>query len=325
MRRGRWADEQARLLAASRDGVITAAELERLGVPQPTTYRRCQEGGPWQRIGPGIILLATGPPTVRQREQAALLHAGPGAVLTGIGGARHYGLRRGDEPDVVHVLVPLTRQVRSVGFIVVERTRRMPRAVLRDGLPVAPLARCVLDAVRRLRDRSVIAAILAEPVQRRMVLPEMLRAELDAGCRKGSAAPRLVLVAITKGVRSAAEFECREWWLSQPDLPPARWNVRVYGEDGRLVGIADAVVEEVGFVWQIDSVEYHFATPEQVEATAACHRAYRGVGLHVLGTRPLQCRDDPTGLHQDILDALAVAQLLPPPQVVYTPDLPRAA
>lgn len=325
MRRGTWAENPARLRAASTDGVISARELERLGVPERTTYRRCQEDGPWRWLLPGIILLAGGEPTRQQLEVAALLHAGENSVLTGLTGARHHRLRRGDDPAAVHVLVSWTRQVRSFGFVVVERTRRLPRPLLRDTLPVAPVARCVLDETRRMRDLSAIASILAEPVQRRMVLPETLLAELDAGCRKGSAAPRRVLASVIDGIRSAAEFDCRAWWLSHPELPSARWNMRVCDEEGRLVGIADAVVEDVGFVWQIDSVEQHFATPEQVAATAAAHRAYRSVGLHVLGTRPTQCRDDSGGVLRDVLDGLDTARRLPPPRVVYRPDLPRSA
>jgi hypothetical protein len=61
----------------------------------------------------------------------------------------------------VHVLIPESRQVRSVRNVVVERTERPPTPPLvRDGLSVAPIERCILDAVRRLRDESDIAAIL---------------------------------------------------------------------------------------------------------------------------------------------------------------------
>ncbi len=246
-------------------------------------------------------------------------------MLTGMSAGRHHGLRRGPEPDGVHVLIPHHRQVRSWGYITVERTSRLPRPVERDGLAVAPLVRAVLDEARRLRDRDQIVALLAEPVQRRLVLPEALREELDAGCRKGSATPRAVLEAIADGIRSAAEFVAREWWLAQPELPPARFNVRVLGPDDRQVAIVDVLVEDVGFVWEIDSVEEHFATPDQVASTNERRRRLRDVGLYVVSTRPTQRRDDARGTLRDILDGLAVAALLPTPSVSYEDDLPRAA
>jgi hypothetical protein len=317
MRRGAWADGLARLRAASWDFVISVAELVRLGVPERTVYRRCQEGGPWTLLLPGVVLLGTGEPTLHQKRIAALLHAGPHAVLTGLDAARLQGLHRGGQPAKQHLLIPIQQKIQSVGFVLVERTKNVPPARERDGLPVAPIARAVLDHVRRLKDLEEIAAILTEPVQRRMVLRETLLAELDAGTRRGTAAPRRVLRAIADGVESPKEFAFYEFWTSFPDLPPVRCNVPVYGLDGRLVGIADFLVDEYGFVWECDSVQEHFATPDQVQATAERARRFREVGLYLVSTRPEQRRDDPRGVETDIRQGLAIAAAMPPPRVTY--------
>ena len=265
------------------------------------------------------MALQTGPPTHRQMEIAALLHGGPAAMLTGVGAARHHGLRRGTDSSGVHILVPLGRQVRSVGFVVVERTIHLPVALVRDGLRVAPVVRSLCDAVRRLKDPVAIAALLTEPVQRRMCRPRELREELDTGSRRGTAAPRSVLYAVDDGVRSPVEFEARAWWLSQPGLPPIEWNVPIYDEDGKFVGIADGLVREIGFVWEIDSVEQHFETPEQVAGTARKRRAYERVGLHSVSTRPSQLRTDPGGVRADIDAGLRTAAALPPARARYGP------
>lgn len=308
-----------RLRAASWEGVIGIDELVAQGVPERTAYRRTQEDGPWQLLAPATFLLSNGEPSYRQLEIAALVYAGEGAMITGIGGARHYGIRAGEDPSTVHVLIDDTRRVLSTSRIIVERTRRLPRPTVRDGLAVAPLVRCLTDGTRRTKDQTAIAAVLSEAVRRRMTLVEALRRELDAGCRKGSAAPRRVLHAVADGVWSAAEYEAREFWKSWDDLPEIEWNVRICDEEGRFLAIADGLVRELGFVWQIDSVEYHFATPEQVEETLAYQRRLRAAGLHVLSTRPAQLRGDPEGLHADIVDALATAALLPSPRVRYEP------
>ena len=307
----------AGLRTASRDLVISVPELVRLGVPERTAYRRTQDDGPWTLIAPATILLGNGEPTLRQKQIAALLHGGPHAMLTGLDASHLQGLYRGGEPEKQHLLIPIHQKIQSVGFVLVERTKNMPPARERDGLPVAPVARAVLDHVRRLKDLEQIAAILTEPVQRRMVLRETLLAELDAGTRRGTAAPRRVLKAIADGVESPKEFAFYEFWSSLPDLPPVRCNVHVYDLDGRLVGIADFLVDVYGFVWECDSVQEHFATPAQVQATAERARRFREVGLYLLSTRPEQCRDDPRGVETDIRQGLTIAAAMPPPCVTY--------
>ena len=72
------------LRAAAHDGVVTARALVALGVPESTVYHRCRDGGPWQRLAPGIILMTTGHPTTGQLVTAALLHGGRDTVLTGL-------------------------------------------------------------------------------------------------------------------------------------------------------------------------------------------------------------------------------------------------
>ncbi|WP_026204837.1 hypothetical protein [Actinomycetospora chiangmaiensis] len=325
MRRGAWADDLESMRAAADDDVIAVVALMALGVPESTIYRRCRKDGPWQLLAPATVLLSNGPPTRRQRLVAALLHAGPGSMVTGLDAARAHGLRRGELPEDVHVLIAAFRQVRSVRGIRVERTKRLPTPVLRDGLPVAPLDRCVLDAVRRLRDRGRIAAILTEPVQRRMVTRQALRLELDAGCRRGSGTPREVLGSIDDGVRSPAEFDVRRWWSEHPDLGTMRWNVRLFDVQGRFLGIADAFDEEIGLVAQVDSTEHHFMTPDQVVETERQHRAYRSAGLHVVGIRPSRLRSDREGLYRDVLDARTVAASLPRVDVGWRPDIEAGA
>ena len=317
MRRGKWAEDLARLRAAAWEDVIGIDALVAEGVPERTAYRRTQEDGPWTLLAPATFLLSKAEPTRRQLEIAALVYAGEDAVITGLDGARHHGIRSGALPDTVHVLIHWTRSVLSTTSITVERTRRLPKPVIRDGLPVAPLVRCLTDRVRRMKDLTAIAALLAEPLRRGMVRASSLRDELDHGSRKGTAAPRRVLPAIEDGVWSAAEFETREFWNSWEDLPEIEWNVALYDENGAFLAIVDGLVREVGFVLQIDSVEFHFATPQQVQQTLNYQRLLRAAGLQVLSVRPAQRRDDPEGLHTDILDALATAALLPAPRVRY--------
>ena len=110
MTRGRGPDRDT-ILAASRGGVITARTLVALGVPESTVYHRCRDGGPWQRLAPGVVLLCTGQPTADQLVIAALLHGGEQAVLTGLEACRRHRIRRGPTAGgSLQLLVPHTRQ-----------------------------------------------------------------------------------------------------------------------------------------------------------------------------------------------------------------------
>lgn len=327
MRRGPWAVDLDLIQSVAVDDTAHVHELMRIGLLEGTIYRRCRPGGPWTLMAPATVRLGTGTPTRRQLIRAALIYAGPRAVLTGLDAARAHRLRRGELPDAVHVLIPFGLRVHSVPIARIERTRRLPTPPLvRDGFPVAPIERCLLDVARTMTSESDIAAILSEPVQRRLTLPGALVEELDAGCRKGSATPRAILRAVTTGARSAAEFDFLRWWSAHPQLRAHRvlLNVRLTAQ-GSLLGIADGFLPEIGLVLPIDSVEQHFMTPEQVEQTERQHRAYRSAGLHVYGMRPSRMRGDSSGLLRDVLDAITVAEQLPTPSVLWTPDLPRSS
>jgi hypothetical protein len=325
VKRGKWADELERIRAEADDDTVHVRVLTGIGMPESTVYRRCRDDGPWTLMAPATVRLSTGVPTRRQLVRAGLVHAGDQALVTGLDAARAHGLRRGELPPAVHLLVSEGTRVQSTPTIRIERTKRLGPALVRDGLPVVSVQRSVLDAARRMRGRSDIAAILTEPVQRRMVLVEMLIDELEAGSQRGSATPRAVLRAVEVGVRSAAEFDFHTWWTAHTELPPdVVFNVRLTDATG-LLGIADAYLPEVGLVVPVDSVEQHFETPEQVVETERQHRAYRSAGLHVFGVRPSRIDGDSEGLLQDVLDAIRVAESLPTPLVRWQPDLPRSA
>ena len=245
MRRGDWAIDPEMLWAASNEGVITARELERLGVPEGTTYRRCRDGGPWQRIGPGIAALHNGTPTWRQHLIAGLLHAGDHAVITGRAALRLHGLRQGPEPDRVHLLIPHAQQVRSWRLFHVERTSRMPRAIERAGLAVAPLvpgrARRGPGSPGRAGDRGVPgrtrpASVGDSAAAARGTRRGVPQGQLDSPSRAAGDRGRR---AIGRGVRRAGVV-ARPAGAAAGALQRAR-----PGRRGRQVGIVDVLVEEL--------------------------------------------------------------------------------
>ncbi|HEX6355277.1 hypothetical protein [Actinophytocola sp.] len=257
MRRGDWAHDPQTLQRASRSGAIRVATLEELGVPPRTSYRRCLPGGPWQRLLPGVVLLTNMPPTRLQLVEAALLYGGQDTLVTGLEACQRHGLRNLPDSYGIHLLVPAGRHLHSTGNVVVERTKRFPKPVVRDGVPLAPPVRAVIDACRRLTSRDPVQALITEAVQRGRVPPAWLSLELAAGSRRGTAVPRDVLRDVIVGARSDAEVDAIRVW-ERTGLPRPAWNVPLRDTSGTYLGTPDAWFAEVGLAWEIDSYEFHF-------------------------------------------------------------------
>ncbi|MFD7918262.1 hypothetical protein ACFV3R_03410 [Streptomyces sp. NPDC059740] len=146
--------------------LMTSRQLREHGVPAHRTGERCRPGGPWQQLLPGVHLLHPGPPTPQDLLQATLLYATqrpvprPGAeeaerpaMLTGLAALALHGFASVPALSAlsqVDVLVPATRRLRSAGFAHVVRDAVLPRAERVAGLPVAPVARALADAVAEL-------------------------------------------------------------------------------------------------------------------------------------------------------------------------------
>lgn len=293
--------------------VVRAATLEGLGMPRRTIYRRCLPGGPWRRLLPGIVLLNPAEPNDRQRIDAALLRGGDDALITGNWGARLHGLKRTPEPSGVHVLVPAEREVSSAGFVTVERTTRLPRAVVRGGVPLAPVTRAVLDATRRMRDFDAIRAMLAEAIQRGRCTPEALVRELDQGSQRGSALPRRALVELLGGAHSVAEGDGL-WLWKRAGLPEPVRNVKIYDASGAYIGTPDAWLDEVAFGWEIDSVECHFELPDYAKTLDRNNRS-AAAGILIVQTLPSRIRREPATVIRELRETYEAACRRPRPPV----------
>jgi hypothetical protein len=263
---------------------------------------------------PGVVLLESGLPSPRQRVAAALIYGGPRAVLTGLEACRRHGVRRGPDPcGVVHLLVPIERQLKPWGFVLVERTTRMPAPMVKGGVPLAPAARSCLDAVRRLHSTAETTEVLADVVQRGLCTPAQLATELRLGSQRGSATPRRVLADIADGVRSAAERDAKRLF-ARSGLPEPWRNAKFYDAEGRLLGISDVWFDEVALTWEINSYAWHLspaAYAREIKRTATM----AGAGVWVVPVLPTALRDDPEDSLADLCNGYRAAAERPRPPV----------
>ncbi|SEP92618.1 hypothetical protein SAMN05216188_101938 [Lentzea xinjiangensis] len=297
-----------RLRERSDLGVISITTLRALGVANP--WPKCRPGGPWQRMHPGVVLLHNGPPTRDQQLTAALMRAGPGAVVTGAEACRRHGLpARGRE---IHVLVP--GSARGSGALVVERASPMPPSSDMGGFPVVSAARAVVDACRQLRSADEATALVAAAIQKGRCTPETLALEARTN-RYGTKLVREVLRELGRA-ESVAERDARR--LSRKiGLTTPHWNATIVDADGVVIGRPDAWFDDVGLAWEIDSRAFHYE-PQDYERTLTRNSRYAAAGILVVQTLPTRLRDCPEAVARELKKAhrAAAARPRPPVQIV---------
>jgi len=281
------------------DNVISSAELRAQGMSTHAMATRCRPSGPWQRVLPGVVLMGGGRPSRRQRLRAALTYAGPDAVVTGVDAMRAHGLDVPEPPDVV-VLVPASRRLSSRSFLTVERTTRPPEAVWSAKLPYAPLARATLDAARRVTDQEHLRSLLTAAVGRCTV--EELRAELDSGSQRGSAAVRALLTDRLAGANEIVPvgMTLARRLLRAAALPAPRWQAPVWDRSGMLLTVADVWWAEVSLAWDVGT------RSRRVDQKAAA-----AAGVTLVRTDQHRMRDDPAGVADELVAAFARAAASP--------------
>jgi hypothetical protein len=218
-------------------------------------------------------------------------------------------------------LVSHKRRRSSTAYVVIERTRRLPRHRSIDQSPVSPIARALVGATRRMTDLREIRALIAEVIQRRLCTVVEVGEEMRAAQSRGTALPRQVLGEVAGGIRSVAEAEAREV-IQRARLPEALWNHDIYDDAGRWLGRPDAFWPNLGLVLEIDSLEWHLS-PAAYRATQARQRRLAKAGLVVLPVLPSVIRNDPRGFVAELAECMATAAQRK--RNVITVQTPRAS
>lgn len=290
---------------SAQDGLVTRRQALAAGLTAAAIRHATRPGGPWQRVLPGVYATFTGPLAPRHRLRALLLAAGPESIVSGAPACRAHGLTYvpPDAPTVV--LVPARLSPMLPSTVTVVRTGRLPTAVVRRGLPLAPVERAVIDtcaATHVLRD---VRALMCEAVQRGLTTTERLADEVRQGPVRGSRLARRTLRDLQAGARSAPECELLDLLRTSRILPPPAMNLP-------LPGLADVVPDawwlQARLIVEVDSAEHH-AFGDRSEATQRRHSRVAAAGWTVLPVSPRRIREDPVGVLREI-EAAYLAALL---------------
>ncbi|MFE7772888.1 hypothetical protein ACFU5O_03115 [Streptomyces sp. NPDC057445] len=316
--------------------VLTAAQLREHGVPAARAAEQCRPGGPWQQVLPGVYVLHPGPPTSEERLHAVLLYAGRSggdadAMITGLAAlALHRFASAPPLPslDRIDVLVPRTRRLRSAGCARLIRTQTPPRPQEVTGVPVAPVARALADAVARLSDATAVRRLLTEAVRSGHCEPGAVVRELNRA--RLLSRPHLVNAVDSLLAEGRALAEDRLYELVHLyGLPDPLWNVDLRLPGGPHLGGIDAYWPEQAVAVELDTRAPRPGRPDDdgagpdAEWSEYSHKRehLERLGITVVHVSPRGLRDAPAQQATVIRTALMASPHREP--AAYVVVLPR--
>lgn len=239
---GRSAIEpQLATLAAKQHGVVSRAQLSVIGFTDRQIGRRLGAGR-LHRLHSGVYAVGHRVLTIEGRWMAAVLSAGPDAVLSHGSAAAAWDIRPVGS-GAIHVTIPrATGRDRRRGVTIHRSTTLAPGdTTVRRGIPLTEPHRTLVDLSRTLKGRSLEQAVtrgerLIDFARLRRTAPPSLRAVLDA--------------YTTTVTRSELEERflrlCDDHGIRRPEV-----NVRIEGLE------VDFVWREARRIVEVDGYAFH--------------------------------------------------------------------
>ena len=157
-------------------GVLSRGQATSYGLSRGAVAARLRSGR-WRRVHPRVYATFTGPLPRGAQIWAALLYAGPDALLCGHTAAEIDGLVDRPRSSIIHVAVPAHRQIRAQPGVRIHRSRRH---ALAGRLKACPPRTCieetVLDLVTGAATGHEALALVAGACQRRLTTAGRLAA-----------------------------------------------------------------------------------------------------------------------------------------------------
>ncbi|MDP8977438.1 MAG: type IV toxin-antitoxin system AbiEi family antitoxin domain-containing protein [Actinomycetota bacterium] len=295
-----------RAIAEGQHGLVTTSQAGAVGVSRRRLHSM-RAGGQLVRAHRGVYRF-TGTVATRQAQVlAAVLAAGPRAVVSHQTAAALLGLGRLGEPDLVHVCLQDTTPQRVEG-VTVHRTVDMPPCDVTDvvGVPVTSGARTLVDLAAVLGREDLTA--LTDDAVCAGVAPRPWLYRRARALRPGRAGVQRLLTLTAPG----AEGTFRSWLerragalIAAHGLPQPRWNVPVHDGDG-LIGIVDALYGD-RLVLEFEGLRFH-TTPRQRRADADRFNRLQLVPLLVQRFTWLDVVEQPTRVVARIRHSLQASQ-----------------
>jgi hypothetical protein len=208
--------------------------------------------GRWRQIHPGVYATFTGKPGRSVGLWAAVLSAGPGAVLSYQTAAELQGLA--DKPDdSIHVTVPRERHVLAAEGISLHRSARAVAATLGGSNPPRTMVEeTVLDLTQTAKTFDDVCGWVTRAFARDLTDETRLRASMTARTKlRWRADLQELIVAAAGGDHSVLEFRYHRDVERAHGLPESTRQVPFTTPGGRR-GRRDRVYEPFGLVIELD-------------------------------------------------------------------------
>jgi hypothetical protein len=203
-------------------GVLSRPQAIDLGLTSSAIAARLRNGR-WRRLHPGVYAAFSGDPSRQAWLWAAVLRAGPAAVLSHQTAAELHGLTVEPAP-AIHVLVPAGRQIAPITGVAVHYSRRVSEA--RHPVLLPPRTRveeAVLDLATAASSLDLALGWIFRACGSRRTTPGKLTAAMLLRPRmrwRGELSEALSLAA--GGVHSLLEFRYVDRVERPHGLPPGK-------------------------------------------------------------------------------------------------------
>jgi len=285
-RREKGAALRVARIAAKQWGVVSRVQLLDVGLTN-STIDRWLRGGRLHRIHRGVYALGHTAIGVTGRVVAALLWAGPRALLSHTTAAWWWGIIT-VEPTVIYLSVP--GRAKSTKGIRVHRPRELEGTTHRR-LPVTTVSRTLMDISSMLQFRDLRKALAEADFLRLLDVGELRATRGHPGGAKLTRAlkrhqPRLART------RSDLEIDfielCEDHALPMPEINSWRAGFMV-----------DAVWESRRLVVEVDGGAAH-GTPARAEEDRRRELVLRGAGYRTIRYTYRQVTEDPEVVAEDL-------------------------
>jgi very-short-patch-repair endonuclease len=232
-------------------GVVSRSQAIRAGLTVDMIKFRVRSGR-WQQIHPGVYATFSGALGRGPQLWAAVLSAGPGAVLSHETAAELH--RLADRPaDTIHVTVPRQRHLRSVSGAVIHRSGRAVESVQGHANPPrTKIEETVLDLTQTAKTFDDVCGWVTRAFARDLTDEARLREAMSARTKlRWRADLHELIVAADGGDHSVLEFRYHRDVERAHGLPEPDRQVPFTGPGGRR-GRRDRVYEKYAVVVELD-------------------------------------------------------------------------
>jgi hypothetical protein len=245
-----------RIPARYQSGVVSRPQALKAGLSAGMIKFRVRSGR-WRQLHSGVYATFTGAPGRGAQLWAALLSAGPGAMLSHETAAELQRLT--DKPtETIHVTVPGQRHIAPIRGVSLHRSERAGEAVQRDSNPPRTrVEETVLDLTQAAVDFDDVCGWVTRAFARELTDQERLQAAMRQRAKlRWRADLGELIAAAASGDHSVLEYRYDRDVERAHGLPDPVRQAAFVGPDGRR-GRRDRLYRDYGVVVELDGRVAH--------------------------------------------------------------------